>query len=286
VNRYRTGADDEEIAVEDSAEDRLYFDVTFSSLSDHPVSGTILFLRDVTSRKRHERRLVRQNERLEAVGRTIAHDLRNPLSVADGHLELAREVGTEPTSEHLEKVDAAHGRMEDIIDEVLDMARGEEPTADERVRLRAVAETAWENVETQSGDLAFDGGEVALVADDSQLTSLFENLFRNSIDHAGSGVTVRVGPLDDPGSESPAIRGNGDGFYVEDDGPGVPEDVRDRVFERGFTTAEEGTGVGLAVVSDVAEAHGWNVAVTESEAGGARFEVRGVELATVASVSN
>jgi signal transduction histidine kinase len=161
--------------------------------------------------------------------------------------------------------------MEEIIEDVLDVARGEDPTADERVRLRAVAESAWKNVETGSSDLEFDDGDVALEADDRQLTSLFENLFRNAVEHAGSEVTVTIGALDER-----------DGFYVEDDGPGVREDVRDKVFERGFTTADEGTGVGLDVVSDVAETHGWEVAVTESEAGGARFEVRGVEVAAVA----
>jgi PAS domain S-box-containing protein len=274
VDRYRTGTDGETITLEDAAGEQRYFDVAFSALSDHPVSGTALFLRDVTSRKRHERRLVHQNERLEEVGRTIAHDLRNPLSVADGHLELAQEVGTEPVNEHLEKAGAAHDRMEEIIEDVLDVARGEDPTADERVRLRAVAESAWKNVETGSSDLEFDDGDVALEADDRQLTSLFENLFRNAVEHAGSEVTVTIGALDER-----------DGFYVEDDGPGVPEDVRDKVFERGFTTADEGTGVGLDVVSDVAETHGWEVAVTESEADGARFEVRGVEVAAVAPVS-
>jgi PAS domain S-box-containing protein len=255
---------------------RRCFDVRRSPLSDEAgaTAGTAVILRDVTERKRQEARLERQNERLEEVGSTIAHDLRNPLSVANGHLELARETGTDSASEHLEKIDAAHDRMEDIIDEVLDMARGEEPAADGRVPLREVAESAWENVETGDGHLAFEGAEVGLVADDRRLTSLFENLFRNSIDHGGPGVTVRVGVLDGRA-----------GFYVEDDGPGVPEDVRERVFERGFTTAEEGTGVGLAVVSDVAETHDWDVAATENEAGGARFEVRGVELAEVAPAS-
>jgi PAS domain S-box-containing protein len=281
------GRSSDALTVEFGDGTRRYFDVRRSPLSDEAgaTAGTAVILRDVTERKRQEARLERQNERLEEVGRTIAHELRNPLSVADGHLELAREVGTEPANEHLERTAAAHDRMEDIIEEVFDMARGEEPTVDERVRLRDVAESAWRNVETGGGDLAFDGDDVELVADERQLTSLFENLFRNSLDHGGSDVTVRVGVLGDSNPGSPASRGDGDGFYVEDDGPGVPEDVRERVFERGFTTADAGTGVGLAVVSDVAEAHGWEVAVTESEAGGARFEVRGVELAAVAPVS-
>lgn len=67
------------------------------------------------------------------------------------------------------------------------------------------------------------------------------------------------------------------GFYVEDDGPGVPVEQQDRLFEPGFTTAEAGTGFGLSIVKEIAEAHGWTVRVTDSDAGGARFEVTGVD---------
>ncbi|MFB6271074.1 MAG: sensor histidine kinase, partial [Halobacterium sp.] len=82
-----------------------------------------------------------------------------------------------------------------------------------------------------------------------------------------ASVTVTVG---DAGS---------DGFYVADDGPGIPESERDAVFEGGYTTAEDGTGFGLAIVEDIVEAHGWTVDVTASEDGGARFDVRGVTTA-------
>jgi nitrogen-specific signal transduction histidine kinase len=77
------------------------------------------------------------------------------------------------------------------------------------------------------------------------------------------GATVAVGDLPD-------------GFYVEDDGPGIPEAERDAVFDAGYTTSEDGTSFGLSIVERVAEAHGWEVRVGESEAGGARFEITGV----------
>ena len=79
-------------------------------------------------------------------------------------------------------------------------------------------------------------------------------------------VTVEVGPLAD-----------GDGFYVADDGPGIPEGERGEVFEFGYSTEEAGTGFGLAIVKEVAEAHGWTVSATESGVGGARFEISGAE---------
>jgi signal transduction histidine kinase len=76
-------------------------------------------------------------------------------------------------------------------------------------------------------------------------------------------VTVHVGESDG-------------GFYVADDGPGIPEAERERIFEAGYSTADEGTGFGLRIVEQVVDAHGWEVTVTESEQGGARFDVTGV----------
>jgi signal transduction histidine kinase len=87
----------------------------------------------------------------------------------------------------------------------------------------------------------------------------------DAIEHGDGEATVTVGALAD-----------GDGFFVADDGPGIPEADRESVFESGFTTAAEGTGFGLAIVKEVVDAHGWTIGVTESESGGARFEVRGV----------
>jgi signal transduction histidine kinase len=86
------------------------------------------------------------------------------------------------------------------------------------------------------------------------------------VEHGSAGdatVTVTVGDLPD-------------GFYVADDGPGIPATERGSVFEAGYSTDSGGTGFGLSIVATIAEAHGWTVEVTESEAGGARFEVTGV----------
>jgi signal transduction histidine kinase len=65
---------------------------------------------------------------------------------------------------------------------------------------------------------------------------------------------------------------------VADDGPGIPADEREAVFDAGYSTAEEGNGFGLRIVDQVVAAHGWEIAVTESADGGARFEITGVSF--------
>jgi K+-sensing histidine kinase KdpD len=67
--------------------------------------------------------------------------------------------------------------------------------------------------------------------------------------------------------------------FMADDGPGIPPDEREAVFESGYSTEPDGTGFGLAIVERVADAHGWGVTITDSEAGGARFEFTGLERA-------
>lgn len=206
--------------------------------------------------------LQRQNERLDRFASVVSHDLRNPLTVANGRLDLASE---ECDSAHLDDVERALGRMESLIDDLLTLAKQGSTVADrEPVVLSELVDSAWENVETGEGIL---NAEIhgTIQADVSRLQQVFENLFRNAVEHGGKDVTVTVGELDD-------------GFYVEDDGPGIPEAERDDVFEAGHTTSEEGTGFGLSIVQQIVEAHGWSIRVTESASGGARFEITGAEL--------
>lgn len=235
--------------------------------------GTVGVLRDITERKKREQELQRQNERLEAFASIVSHDLRNPLSVAQGYVDLATEQVGELDA--LDNVQAGLDRMEDIIGDVLALARhGQTVTETEQLTLDEIASSAWSNVTTQQAQLDIvESGPIA--ADRSRLLRSLENLFRNSIQHGREDVVIRIGILPDSG------RGSGDtdrqtGFYVEDDGPGMPEEIRKNAFDSSFTTSEEGLGIGLWVVKEVASAHGWTVSVTESDSGGARFEFRDV----------
>ena len=259
---------------------------------------------DRTERLRtSERELARQNERLEEFASVVSHDLRGPLSVASGRLELAR---AEVDSEHLDAAADAHGRMRTLIDDLLALAReGEAAGSTEPVDVGDLAERCWRNIDTAEGTLEIEIDRT-IDADRSRLQQLLENLIGNAVEHGsispdshtrqdavehGStgprsqphGDATEDGsagsdPKDGDGTVTVTIGELGDGFYVADDGPGVPEADREGIFEVGYSTAEDGTGFGLSIVERVADAHGWDVRVTDSADGGARFEITGVEL--------
>jgi len=212
-------------------------------------------------RVEHERELRRQNEQLDEFAGLISHDLRNPLNVAQGRIALARE---ETDTDHLDPAASAIDRALSLLEESLTIARqGHDDSDVEPVELASVVSECWTHTDTAEAELTVET-ERTVSADPSRLKQLFENLIRNAVKHGGDDVSVTVGDV--PG-----------GFYVADDGPGIPADDRDRAFEVGYTTDDESTGYGLYIVREIANAHGWEIGVAESETGGARFEVTGVE---------
>lgn len=260
------------VAVLDDEEPVLSFDcpggTRYYHLSTNPFSadsvstGQLLVFTDVTHRERYRRELERQNERLDHFASVVSHDLRSPLTVASGRIELLRD---DADDEHLTAVAGALERMETLIDDLLSLARQGQPVDDPRpVTMSVIAKRAWEMVHAADADLVVES-DLDLLADPDRLQQLFENLFRNAVEH-GDSTRLRVGSLDD-----------GDGFYVADDGVGIPAGERDDVFAFGYTSAHDGTGFGLAIVAEIVDAHGWEITVTENQAGGARFDIRGVE---------
>lgn len=240
-------------------------------LSEGEFQGTLGVVRDISETKEREKELQRQNEQLEEFVSVVSHDLRNPLSVAKGYVELSLEsVNDAESRDYLREVDDALDRMNQLIEDLLTLVRQGKTVGERKdVDVGDIARRAWSNVETNGADLVVEC-DASVEADESRLMQMFENLFRNSVEHGGAAirndgdsthtVTVRVGCDDES-------------FYVEDTGPGIPKEERDSVLEHGYTTSDGGTGLGLSIVMSIANAHGWDVEVGESPEGGARFDV-------------
>ena len=234
-------------------------------IDDPHIQGLIVYTRDITERKQKEQALKDKKTKLEEFTNTLSHDIKNPLGVARGNLELIRERfddGAEP----IDNVEAALNRIDSIVNRTLVSADGADIQEQfETVSLAEVIDRSWSMVETESATLEAEA-DVQIQAHRDSLQQLFENLINNAIRHGGSSATVRIKEIED------------DGFYIEDDGPGIPEDERENVLKRGYSTKDRGLGLGIPIVDEICSAHGWTLQITESDNGGARFEITGVTV--------
>ncbi|EMA25324.1 MULTISPECIES: response regulator [Haloarcula] len=226
-----------------------------------------------------EQELSTQNDRLEQFATVVSHDLRNPLNVAIGRLGTLRE---ECDDDNIVAIEQALDRMQALIDDLLLLARTGDSVAEmETVALATAVKDCWEVVDTDGAALVVDTDR-KIQADMTRLKQLLENLIRNAVEHSATDSRMQSGGTDkhDAPGVTVAISEIPGGFAVSDDGPGIPEADRERVFESGYSTTTDGTGFGLSIISQIATAHGWTVTLTESESGGARFEFTGVDVAS------
>jgi PAS domain S-box-containing protein len=252
---------EEELPVETGA--RFWQTILTPVITNGDVTQIIGITRNITERVKRERQLQNQKEQLDEFASVVSHDLRNPLNVAQGRTEL---LNNDCESEHLAPLVDSLDRMDEIITDTLTLARQGQAVSDpEPIELVNLVGSCWKNVQTGEATIEIED-EVTIRADRSRLQHVFENLFRNALEHGGANVTVRVGRIGDHG------------IYVEDTGSGIPEEDRETVFEPGHTSIPGGTGFGLTIVKRIAEAHGWQVAVVSGTEGGARFEFTDIDL--------
>lgn len=269
-NDRRAIEEERPIEVEEAAfrggERRTYYSVKVPLFDENgDPTGVCGISSDITELKRREEQLERQRNRLDEFASVLSHDLRGPLSVAEGYLDL---VSMDVDDDRLEKVATAHERMRELIEDVLQLAREGEAVIDpEPVDLEAVVDAAWSAAIQGDDDLTLHvdaPADATVEADRRRLIRVFENCFQNAVQHGGDVSEITVSATDT-------------GFAIADDGAGVPADERDAVFEFGMTSDTDGTGIGLAVVREIADAHGWSVSCEASDLDGARFCFETVE---------
>lgn len=250
------------LIVTGSPEDREFDEVTLELVRILAAATERAFIK--TERERElrdqERQLTRENERLEEFTSVVAHDLRSPLNSTDILLDRLTD---EYDDRRLRKVASVHHRTKELVNDLLALARQGKAVEDPQpTDAGAIAERAWESIVTEEATLDVRLNHSTVLADESRLRQAFENLFRNAVEHGGEAVAVRVDSLD--GDE---------GFYVADDGPGIPDAERSQVFDHGYTRSDDGAGFGLAIVRRIAAAHGWTVRAAQSSTGGFRVEI-------------
>jgi len=218
-------------------------------------------------------------ERLATLGRVaagLAHEIRNPLGSISGSVEMLREApGLSEEDKRLCDIIANEAaRLNNLVSDMMDLARPRKPEAasvDVAALAREVVELASRSERSGSGDVGvkYRGPEGAVYArcDAAQMRQVLWNLVRNAVQASGAGATVVVGMEE----EGDRIR-----MTVSDEGPGIAEEQRERIFEAFFTTRSKGAGIGLAVVRRIIEEHaalGATIDVRSAPKAGATFEV-------------
>lgn len=231
--------------------------------------GRILVLQDVTEARRLRERLERQ-ERLGAMGEMaakLAHQIRTPLSSALLYLgHLARDdLPRAQRQKFAERLRNRLQHMEHQVNDILAFSRGHAQhleCLDLSDLVGDLLASSEAQIQAWQGQVAWrvaDGFRPWVLGNPDALQGAFANLIGNALQHGGSGVRIRV-------ELSPAPDGTAR-LRFQDDGPGVPDDIRDQVFDPFFTTRSDGTGLGLAVVQSVVLDHGGRVSLEEEECG-------------------
>lgn len=260
VKTYLNGSADNQTHVEDETiefehtDHKMEYGILSSQLTE--VQGKqylIGVLADVTE-------LQKKTFRLEKLASVVNHDLRNPVQVAEMRLGGLWDDHPESRDE-IEACQRAITRINELTEKLVTIARTGQGVEVKDVMLASCVREAWTHVKTSNAELIVEGVDnISATADRDLLLELFENLYRNSVEHGGETVTVWAGMTED-------------GFYIEDNGPGIPPTERENVLRLGYSTNPEGNGLGLGIVKQIIKEHDWEMTLTNGREGGARIVV-------------
>jgi PAS domain S-box-containing protein len=225
-------------------------------------------LRDITERRESKRQVYLEKERLNEFAGVLSHDLKNPVQVMKGRLELlADSESPDERTAHLDAARDALARIDHVIEDILAISRTDASAVETtQVRFSELSKRVWTRVGKGTANAEIEDG-IVLTANEQRVERLLTNLFRNAIEHGSDTVTIRVGRLE-----------GGEGFFIEDDGPGIPRSERELVFDWQHSTKAGGTGIGLKSVTQIIESEGWSITITDGIDSGARFEITDVQI--------
>jgi two-component system sensor histidine kinase HydH len=227
---------------------------------------------DLAARLREIRGELSEAQRLSTLGKLaagLAHEIRNPLGAIRGAIELLPAPAADPDAERLRALVLREvDRINDLVSQMLTLARPQQPqrsTIGLRALVHEIAQLAGEDPKLAHATIAAQVPEALTVsADAAQLRQVLWNLLKNAIQASPTGSAVHV---------TAAEQDDGVEIRVDDSGPGVSPDERERVFELFYSSRPYGVGIGLATCRQIAAAHGGRIRVETSDSGGASFRV-------------
>ncbi len=287
-----------DVAVPHRQGRQKHLEVTLSSepvqLSGHFTQENVffLFLRDITPRIEAERQR-RRAEKLETVsnlGASIAHEIRNPLSSIQSAIQKVRNdqaAKNRNTDNHqlLDIMTRETKRVNRIITDFLDFSKDKEINRT-NVEVRTLLETVGRMTKLSSEDCEVDmqfdlEEELTMNVDRDKVKQVFYNLLNNALEHADNGGTVVVEGFKEARrtltkkarGEHTDHRSIGTTFRILDDGPGIPKEELDHIFEPFYSCTEDGTGLGLAISSQIVHRHSGTIEARRRTGGGTCFEL-------------
>lgn len=278
-NRMMGGA--RELAARHADGSSVPVEISLSSLPARSIGSVVAALRDVSAQREAYRELQRANEMQASFLGTISHELRTPLTAIEGFARLLIDQRSnfdeERQKEFIERIIRNSSNLRSLIEELLQFSqleRGNVVLEPERLDLFTLAEDVASQlgVVVETHEIEVEGRSAPVTVDRSSVTRVITNLLTNAVRYSPEGSRVRV-------TVEPSADGEAALLMVDDEGPGVAPEERERVFDR-FWRGEQaqrmrqaGSGVGLAVVRELCEMAGGHVEVTDAPTGGARFVV-------------
>jgi signal transduction histidine kinase len=243
-------------------------------------NATVRMLREKEANLESAKQGMAAQDRLATIGllsASVAHELNTPLSVIEGSVEkLIETSGSGPDQERLQRIRKMSHRLLRISEGLLGFSRVHKPETREPVALRALLDEAWTllAIDERAGKITFENliePELTVLGDYDRLMQVFVNLLRNGMlafDDTGR-IVVAASRVQKDGRSWMSIR-------VDDDGPGIPEDLLPNIFEAFVSTRldSRGTGLGLTVAEGIVQQHGGQIIASNRPEGGARLDVR------------
>lgn len=193
----------------------------------------------------------------------MSHDIRNPLTVINGYIDIIdKKYQTKYTDECQKAID----RIDKLVDDMIVLTSAKDDMKIENIDVKKSTKDVWKNIDQNDINIQYRQS-ANLMANETQFKQIIKCLIENTIEHTSGDVTFYV---DVNKSTNEIIFG--------DDGCGIDEKHIQNVFDGGYSTNPNGNGLGLKIVDEIVQEHGWNITIGSNHDDGTEFRISNVNI--------